>query len=204
MTFNFNNTPEPAFDPETAVSVGRVSSVHGLQGELKVQSLTDFPNRFDKGARLWLDGKPHVVERSRVQQSLVYLKLEGIDDRTIAETLRGKELQVPQAQPIYEKDRYYQHEIIGLDVVEADGSVLGKLFDVMATGANDVYVVRGERGELLLPAIDDVVTSIDPRAGRITVNLLPGLEFVAARPPRPRHVPHRPPSPKATQAPSAD
>jgi len=183
MTFAPPEDQAP-FDPQTAVSVGRVVNAHGLHGEVKVQPLTDFPNRFDKGARLWLDGHPVIVEARRWLQSSVYLKLEGIDTRTDAEALRGKELYVPQAQPIYEKDRYYLHDIIGIDVVDAEGTLLGRLDEVMATGANDVFVVRGERGELLLPAIDDVIENVDLEGRRIVVNLMPGLEF---RPARRRH-----------------
>jgi 16S rRNA processing protein RimM len=170
-------SPEPTLDPKRAVSVGRIITAHGIKGELKVQSLTDFLNRFDRGSQLWLDGSPVRVERSRRNQDVVILKLEGIDTRNAAETLRGKELMVQQAQPIYEKGRYYVHDLVGLNVVEADGTLLGRLEDVMATGANDVYVVRGERGELLLPGVEDVIEQVDLAGKRIVVNLLPGLEF---------------------------
>jgi 16S rRNA processing protein RimM len=181
MTFASRPEDEVSFDPTTAVSVGRITSAHGLRGEIKVQPLTDFPNRFDKGARLWLDGQPIVVEGSRWQQGSVVLKLQRIDSRTDAEALRGKELQVSQAQPIYEKDRYYLHDIIGLDVVDADGTPLGRLEDVLTTGANDVFVVHGERGELLLPAVEDVIDNVDLEGRRIVVKLMPGLEFRLTR-----------------------
>jgi 16S rRNA processing protein RimM len=190
MTFASSGEQQTPFDVSTAVSVGRIAAAHGLKGDLKVQPLSDFPNRFDVGSHLWLDGAPVRVERSRRQQGSVFLKLEGVDTRTAAEALRGKELQVQQAQPIYEKGRYYLHDIIGLEVVEADGSALGRLEDVMATGANDVFVVRGERGELLLPVVEDVIEDIDLRGKRIVVKLLPGLEFSGGPKrvrPRPRH-----------------
>jgi 16S rRNA processing protein RimM len=179
VTFVFN-PEEPAFDPAEAVSVGRILSAHGLKGDLKVQPLTDFPSRFERGSRLWLDGSPVRVESSRRQRGSVYLKLEGIDDRTAAEALRDKELQAPRPQAIYEKGRYYLHDIIGVEVFDEAGMLLGRLEDVMATGANDVFVVRGERGELLLPAIEDVIKEVDLRRKRITVELLPGLEFTPA------------------------
>ena len=173
----------PALDPATAVVVGRIVAPHGLKGDVKVQSLSDFADRFEPGATLWLDGRPRRVERSRRNQGAVVLKLEGFDTRTDAEALRGRELMAPQPHTIFDRDRYYIHELIGLDVQDAAGASLGRLQDVLATGANDVYVVRGERGELLLPAVDDVIKQVDVRGGRIVIELLPGLEF---QPPPPR------------------
>ena len=174
----FPESPPP--EPEAGVTVGRVVGVHGMRGDIKVEPLTDFPQRFERGAVLWLAGDPRHVERSRRQGRLVYLKLQGIDSRTAAESCTGEELTVPEAHAIAEEGVYYQHDLIGLRVLSEDGETLGRLADILSTGANDVYVVRGDRGELLLPAIDDVVKQIDPRAGCIVVDLLPGLEF---RPP---------------------
>src|SRR5215211_2025285 len=169
--------PEPALDPASAVSVGRVVAAHGLKGEVKVEPMTDFPERFRRGARLWLDGEARRVLRSRWEKTLVCLALEGIEDRDRAEALRGKLLMLPQAASLEESDRYYLHDIVGLRVVDETGSVLGELVDVLSTGANDVYVVRGERGELLLPAIEDVVQEVDVQGGRVIVRLIEGLEF---------------------------
>ena len=72
--------------------------------------------------------------------------------------------------------RYYWHEVLGLEVQDEAGSAFGPVVDIIETGANDVYVVRTPAGDLLLPAIRDVVLSIDPRAGHMTVRLMPGLE----------------------------
>ncbi len=178
--------PSSEFDPKTAVSVGRVAGAHGLRGEVKVAPLTDFPERFDPGSRLWLEGTPRVVEGSRWRGGLVYLKLAGVDSREAAAKLRGKELMVPEAQPLRESGRYYRHDIVGLRVEDRRGQWLGRVVDVLVTGANDVYVVRGERGELLLPAVEDVVGEVDLAGGRLVVELLPGLEFRAVTKARPR------------------
>jgi 16S rRNA processing protein RimM len=164
-------------DPRSAVSVGRIAGPHGIRGEIKVQPLTDFPSRFRRGNRVWLDGSPRRIDQSRAQDRLVVLKLDGIDTRTEAEQLRGKELMVPEAEDLEGSDRFYLHDIVGLPVQDESGAELGKIEDVLTTGANDVYVVRGERGELLLPAVEDVVKEIDIKRGRVVVELLPGLEF---------------------------
>lgn len=168
-------------DPRSAVSVGRIISPHGLRGEVNVEALTDFPERFKPGSRLWLDGSPRRVEQSRRQDRLVCLKLDGVDTRSDAEKLRGKELMLPSAEDLREPGRYYLHDIVGLRVEDEAGAVLGRVADVLSTGANDVYVVQGDRGELLLPAVDDVIKAVDLANGRITVELLPGLEFRLAK-----------------------
>ena len=161
------------------MTVGRVLAPHGIRGELKVQPLTDFPERFDAGSRLWLNGQQWVVERGRwAGRGGVILKLRGLDTRNDAETLRDAELTVPEATELKEEGVYYLHDIIGLPVFDAAGEALGKLADVFSTGSTDVYVVRGDRGELLLPALEDVVTNVDVAGGRIVVDVPEGLEWV--------------------------
>ncbi len=178
----------PEFDPATAATVGRVLAPHGLRGELKVQSFSDFPQRFDPGATLWLDGRPLTVERSRWQGKGLVLKLEGTDSREAAEALRGRELQAPLIEDLGE-DTYYRDDLIGLKVLDGEGAALGTLAEILATGSNDVYVVRGSRGDLLLPATDDVIKSIDLAARTIVVEVIEGLAWVGGAPPRePRRV----------------
>lgn len=184
--------PEPELDPTTAVTVGRIISAHGIRGELKVESLTGFPQRFEAGSHLWLDGTSYTVERGRWQTRNVILKLRGIDTRNQAEALHGKELLVPEATQIADADVYYLHDILGARVQDSAGEALGELVEVLVTGANDVYVVRGPRGEILLPALDDVVLEVDVKARRIVVAIPDGLEFTASSPPKRR----RPPQPR--------
>jgi 16S rRNA processing protein RimM len=151
---------------------------HGVRGELACRILTDFPERFARTRELLL-GDPPVsrrVERQRVNGDTVLLKLAGIDDRTTAEQLRGALLSVPlEAAVELPPGAYFWHEIIGLRVEQRDGELVGRVVDVLATGSNDVYIVDTPRGELLLPAIKDVVLQIDRARGVMTVELIPGL-----------------------------
>jgi 16S rRNA processing protein RimM len=191
-------TPDPTLDPRTAVTVGRIVAAHGVRGEVKVEPLSDFPERFAAGSVLWLDGTPRTVERGRFQQRTVILKLEGVDTRNDAEALAGKTLLVPEAAEIADEGVYYLHDVIGARVQTTAGEALGELADVFSTGSNDVYVVRGARGELLLPALDDVVLEVDLPGRRIVVEVPDGLEFMPnAAPKRRRPPPHRPPKPGA-------
>ena len=125
--------------------------------------------------------REYAVVRARVvphtRGAQVILHLEGIADREAADALRGWLVQVPEDEAWkLPKGQYYWHQIIGLDVVTQDGRRLGTVSDILETGANDVYVVKRDGSDLLLPAIKDVVKSISPERGEMVVELLPGME----------------------------
>jgi 16S rRNA processing protein RimM len=155
-----------------------VLSAHGIKGELKCRVVTDFPKRrFKKGAQVVIGGQPYTIASARVQQTHGILRLEEIADRTAAEGLRGLDVEVLRAEAgPPPRGQFYWHEVIGLEVHDAGtGEVLGKVSDILETGANDVYVVLGPRGEILIPAIKSVIKRIDPQAGRMLIQPLPGL-----------------------------
>jgi len=156
--------------------VGRVLGPWGLRGDVKVESLTDFPQRFAAGGRLCAGGATYVGERSRWQRGHVVLKLAGIDSATAADALRDRLLEVPEDElhPLGEGE-YYHFQILGLEVLTTSGENLGRVEQIISTGSNDVFVVRGPRGEVLIPALADVVKSVDPAAGRIEVEVVEGL-----------------------------
>jgi 16S rRNA processing protein RimM len=149
-----------------------------VQGELVCEVVTDFPDRFERTERLLL-GTPPVsrrLERHRFQRGRLILKVEGIDDRSTAEELRGSAVDVllEDAVPLPDGEYYWQ-QIIGLTVVDAARHALGRVVEILRTGANDVYVVSDENREILVPAIKDVVRLIDLEAGQMVVDLPPGL-----------------------------
>jgi 16S rRNA processing protein RimM len=173
--------PPPEADPPLAdtpgyVAVGRVLGPWGLRGDVKVEPLTDFPQRFAAGGRVCAGGVSYVIERGRWQRGHVFLKLAGIDSANAAEALRQQLLEVPEDElrPLGE-GQYYHFQILGLEVRTTAGEVLGRVEQIISTGSNDVFVVRGPRGEVLIPAVDDVVKSVDPAAGRIEVEVVEGL-----------------------------
>jgi 16S rRNA processing protein RimM len=158
------------------VAVGRVLRPWGIAGYLKVLPLTDFPDRFTPGNRVWLRGRQHTIQRARWQKGHVYLRLDGIDDAAEAEQLRGALLEVPEEElrPL-PPGEYYHFQIVGLAVYSTEGECLGEVKEILTTGGNDVYVVRDDGREILVPAIDDVVKDIDLDAGRMTVELMEGM-----------------------------
>ncbi|MGC8879812.1 MAG: ribosome maturation factor RimM [Anaerolineae bacterium] len=169
-------TAEPRF-----IVIGRILRPHGVRGEVLVEVITDFPERFDvlEVAYLGYDNwhaTPYRVRTRRWHRAWALLSFEGYPDRTSVEALRDMFVQIPieEAQPLPE-GTYYAHELMGLDVFTTEGEEIGRISDVLFTAANDVYVVQGARGEILLPAISQVVKQIDLAAGRVIVELLPGL-----------------------------
>jgi len=158
------------------VTVGRILGPWSLRGDLKVEPLTDFPERFALGCSLYVEGVAYAIERCRWYKGKVYIKLSGIDSATAAEALRQRFLEVPEEElkPLSEGE-YYQFQILGLEVRTTEGQPLGKVTQILSTGSNDVFVVRGEGGELLIPALDDVVKAIDLDGRWIEVELVEGL-----------------------------
>jgi 16S rRNA processing protein RimM len=166
----------PLEPSEGYVAVGRVAAPRGVQGELKVEPLTDFSERFDPGQTLWAAGVRREVETSRRHRRQVLLKLSGIDSTHDAEALRGALLEIPASElAALEDGQYYRFQILGMTVQDAGGHDLGTVVDIVHTGANDVYVVHGPQGELLIPAIDDVVRKVDVERRRMVVELMEGL-----------------------------
>ena len=162
------------------LAIGRVVRAHGVRGELSVAVLTDFPERFEVTDWVYVgdefEAEAYRLEKYRWHKKNVLLTLAGITDRTQAEQLKGQLIQVPleEAVPLPEGD-YYLYQLVGLQVITINDEVLGTVTNIIETGANDVYVVNDGQRELLLPAIPDVVKSVELEKGQIIVELIDGL-----------------------------
>ena len=165
--------PEPRY-----LAIARVLKPWGVHGELKLEVLTGFPDQLGRLKRVYLGDEAvrHDVVCFRWHGDELLLQLADVRDRNRADSLRGQLVQVAREEAVpLQAGQYYEHQIVGLNVVTADGQALGQVVEVLATGANDVYVVQGPRGEILLPARVEVVRAIDLDAGTMTVLLVPGL-----------------------------
>lgn len=167
--------------PEGYMAVGLVTSAHGLRGEVKIELHTDFPERFTPESVVYLNEAltEMTLEAARPHQGGMLLKFIGVDSRTDADALRGTWIFIPEesAQTL-EEGTYFVHDIVGLTVETAEGRILGQISDILFTGANEVYIVRSEDDpprEILLPAINEVIQSVDLAAGRMVITPLPGL-----------------------------
>ncbi len=166
--------PEPRY-----LAVGRVQRPHGVRGELRLEVLTGYPERLADLDAVYVgqEYRRYGVTGCRLHQNLALVTLTGVDDRDSADRLRGQLVYVAieDAVPLDEHE-VYEFQVEGLQVVTEEGIVLGDIAEVLAVaGANDVLVVRGPRGETLIPVIDDVITDVDMEAGRLVIHVLPGL-----------------------------
>jgi 16S rRNA processing protein RimM len=165
-------SPEPNF-----FVVGRVLRAWGIRGDVKIAPFTDRPEDL-KQYRSVLVGpqrKPYAVKSFRPYQGNWLLHLNGVESRNEAEALHGQEILIEAAQRPRQEGEFFAREVIGLKVRTIAGEELGEVVEILVTGANDVYVVKGQRGEILLPARVEVIKEIDVEAGVMTVELLPGL-----------------------------
>lgn len=166
---------------EKMLQVGAITSTHGIRGEVKVFPTTDDVNRFKKLKEVVLDtGKEQLtleIQGVKFFKQFVILKFKGYDSINDIEKYKGKNLYVTREHAVkLEKDEYFIADIVGSVVEDEEGKVLGKLKDVMQTGANDVYIVENEAGqELLFPVIKQCVLNVDVEQQRITVHVMPGL-----------------------------
>jgi len=164
--------------------LGEILRPHGINGEVRMRILTDYPERIASLEMVYLGSDPNVaeaagyrVEHMRPHQGYGLLKLEGVDSRDEADLLRELFVMVSieDAVPL-EEGEYYLYQIIGLRVQTQDGELLGTLTDVLETGANNVYVVDSPRyGEILIPVIQETIIETDVHAGVVIVRLPPGL-----------------------------
>lgn len=163
---------------EPFIVIGKIGAPHGVRGEVRIQPLTDFPDRFNGLKRVFLDEKIELeIERVKYNNQLIILKFKNFDDRNALEPLKGKLLKVSREEvsPLAHGE-YYHFDIIGLEVYNETEEYLGKVIEILKTGSNDVYVVNNEKQQLLIPALKKVVTKIDIAAGRMNVSLQEELE----------------------------
>lgn len=162
--------------------VGVIANTHGVRGEVKVFPTTDAPERFKKLKTVILDAKREKItleiQEAKFFKNLVILKFKGIDNINDIEKYKGCDLLVTRenATPLDEGE-YYIADLIDMVVVDEDGKELGAMFDVLQTGANDVFVVKlnDSDKELLLPNIPECVLNVDTEKQKITVHVMDGL-----------------------------
>jgi 16S rRNA processing protein RimM len=146
-----------------------VLGAKGLAGSLRIEALTDHPERLAAGASIWIEDE--AASRTILEAGwggrVPVLRLEGISDRGAAERLVGRYLEAP-AEPL-PPDSYYWHQLIGLAAVDEAGTELGHVVEIFRAGENEVYRIEGLSGELLIPALREVVRSIDLESGRMVV-----------------------------------
>ncbi len=163
------------------ITIGRAVKPFGVKGEIKIEPMTDFPERFKDLRRVYLvspAGREIVCEiRSlRYADGVPFLLFSGYDSPEKAKTLNGWFLKVPEEEAVpLPEGSYYWFELVGMEVVSEDGETLGTITEVFETGSNDVYVMKKGRKEIYLPATKEIVKHIDRKAKRMVIHLVDGL-----------------------------
>lgn len=160
------------------VSIGKITSPHGVRGWVKVLPLTDDPGRFEELETVTLSGAGNVparelsIEDVKYQSDRILIKFSEVETREDAEQLKNRLLQVSESdvEPIEDEDTYYYYQLEGLEVRDEKGETLGKLDMVFQTGSNDVYVVKGKGKEYFVPALKSCVKEVDLEKGVMIVD----------------------------------
>ena len=162
--------------PPEYIVIGRILAPWGIKGKLKVEVATDFPQRFVPTSTVYIDCQPVIIESTEWHKGKAIVKLNTVNDIDDAQKLLGKSIEIHHSQVSLLPDgQYYHFQLIGLEVWTTQGELLGNVTEILTAESNDNYVVSGARGEVLIPAIDDVVKSIDLDKGRVTIEVIDGL-----------------------------
>lgn len=165
---------EPVF-----LAVGKLRRPHGLHGEIIMDVLTDFPERLHPGMTLYAGPQyqPLRLHSLRKHGAVLLVAFDGYETPETIGTWRNHLTYVTAAdRPPLPEGEYYHHQVIGLKVIGEQGELVGWITEILAAGANDIFVVRPETGkEILIPAVDDFVLAVDLQNGQIRVRLAPGL-----------------------------
>ncbi|MGN1134378.1 MAG: ribosome maturation factor RimM [Oscillospiraceae bacterium] len=160
------------------LEIGKIVTVFGIKGEVKVQPWCDSPEflcQFDK--LYYKSGTEVNVERSRAAKNMVVMKIEGIDSIEQAQTIRNRVLYMNRDDVELEKGCYFVQDLVGLKVIDTRlQKEYGTITEVFETGANDVYTVKADDGKLYyIPAIPDVIDRVDIDGGKMYITPLEGL-----------------------------
>ena len=158
------------------IIIGRVLGPWGVRGKLKAEVITDFPERFIPCSKVYINRQPMAVEGTEWYKGKAIIKLNAIDSIEGAQRLRGKPIEIHYSQlQSLPEGQYYHFQLIGLEVWTTQEELLGNITEILMAESNDNYVVDGASGEILIPAIADVVRSVDLDKGRIVIEPIEGL-----------------------------
>ena len=153
---------------------GQIVNTHGLHGEVRVVPWADSPDFLLQFSTLYLDGAPMQIRSSRTHKGSVIVLFDGVDNVDAAMLLKGKTVQLRRADAKLPEGSFFLADIIGLDVMDEDGTKLGQLKEVLSPSRQQVYVVKGER-EILIPAVPEFILETNLNDGYIKVRLIEGM-----------------------------
>jgi len=162
------------------ITIGKITRHQGNKGEVRINPLTDWPERFNQLEKVYLIKnrikKKVAIEKIRFHKGYVIIKFESFNNIEKAIEHKNFAVKISEDKVVdLPEDNYFLHDIIGLDVYTIEDNYLGIVDEILETKANDVYIIRDENSELLIPAIEDVILAIDLTKSIMRVKLPPGL-----------------------------
>jgi 16S rRNA processing protein RimM len=163
------------------IHVGQITRPHGLHGDVRVQPMTEDPDRFQVLERIFLshddmDRVPFHVTDVKNGHKFVILHLEGIDSIEDAEKWRNAWVQIPRQEcPPLPEGRHYYFELVDMTVVTTDGRIVGQVDDIQSYPAHDIFVVRTDDHQYLIPNVPSIVVKIDVENGKMVIDPIDGL-----------------------------
>lgn len=164
------------------LEIGQIVNTYGIKGFVKVVPFTDDNKRFDSLKTVYIDYQKKLIlmtiEEVSYHKNLVLLKFKEAPDINMVEKYKNCYLKIQRKDAVkLPENTYFIADLLGLEVYTQEGRMLGNVDDIFKTGSNDVYVVKNDEGkQLLLPAIEQVIKTIDMENKKIIVNLIKGLE----------------------------
>ena len=158
------------------ITIGEILAPWGNRGKVKVKLETDFPQRFTACSKVYIDRQPMTIDSAEWHSGKLVVKLSTVDSIHDAQKLRGKAIRIHHSQlyPLPE-GQFYHFQLVGLEVRTTGGELLGNITEILTAESNDNYIVSGTRGEILIPAIEDVVKSIDLDKSCMIIEPIEGL-----------------------------
>lgn len=157
------------------LEAGQIVNTHGIQGEVKLQPWVDSPAFLLDFPTLYVDGEGKKVAGARVHKNMLLVRFQGVDDVNAAMRLKGKTVYLARKDAKLEPGRFFLADLIGLAVKTEAGDVVGTLTEVMTPPAQNIYVVEGEDGTHMIPAVPEFVKKVDIPGGVVTVALIEGM-----------------------------
>ncbi|MGE0822454.1 MAG: ribosome maturation factor RimM [Candidatus Binatia bacterium] len=167
--------------PTKRVSLGRTGGPHGVRGELRFLPYAFPCKTLREGVTIFLHAEnelpqAYTVEKVRPHPPCLLLKLQGVDSRESAQTLREKTLAVEKdVLPPLQEGEFYYYQVIGLSVYTTSGQLLGSIRTAFCSGGNDIWVVHQGKKEYLIPVTEEIVRTIDIPGGKVVIEPMPGL-----------------------------
>jgi len=165
------NLSEPEF-----ITIGKILAPWGIKGKLKVEVVTDFPQRFAPSSKIYIKRQAMTIDSTEWHKRKAIVKLNSVDSVEQAQRLKGQPVEIHHSQlkPLPE-GQYYHFQLIGLEVWTTQGELLGNITEILTAASNDNYIVSSTKGNILIPAIEDVIKSVDLDKRRLVIEAIDGL-----------------------------